>query len=241
VCTILIAWRCLPGAPLVLAANRDEFIGRPAAAPGILVDHPRIAGGRDLLAGGTWMAVAADGRVAAVTNRRSEMRDPSRRSRGELPLATLAAGDDAGMRRLVEGLDPAAYNPFNLLAVSPTQALVAHGGDRLEVVELQPGPHVLSVHDLDQAGEPRVEHLLTRLDEAAATAGGPDELLAAMERLLCDPEWACVHGDLYGTVSSSSVIVRDRGEVTYRHAPGRPCEVAHEDVGALLRPGQDSR
>src|SRR5438105_1387803 len=83
--------------------------GRPAAAPGILVDHPRIAGGRDLLAGGTWMVVAADGRVAAVTNRRSEMRDPSRRSRGELPLATLAAGDDAGMRHRVEGLDTPAY------------------------------------------------------------------------------------------------------------------------------------
>ena len=135
-CTILIAWRCLPGAPLVLAANRDEFIGRPAAAPGILVDHPRIAGGRDLLAGGTWMAVAADGRVAAVTNRRSEMRDPSRRSRGELPLATLAAGDDAGMRRLVEGLDPAAYNPFNLLVVSPELPRPDHSGGDLRLCAL---------------------------------------------------------------------------------------------------------
>ena len=240
-CTILLAWHCVPGAPVVLAANRDEFIGRPAAAPGILVDHPRIAGGRDLHAGGTWMAVAADGRVAAVTNRRSEMRDPSRRSRGELPLATLAAGDDAGVRRFVDGLDPSAYNPFNLLAVSRTQALVAHGGDRLEVVEVRPGPHILTVHDLDQAGEARVEHLLARLGEAAGRAAGPEELLAAMEELLRDPEEACVHGDLYGTVSSSSVIVRDRGEVTYRHAPGRPCEVAHEDVSALLRPGQDSR
>ncbi len=60
----------------MLAANRDEFLGRPRPPPAVLVDRPRIAGGRDLLAGGTWMAVAADGRVAAVTNRRSEMRDP---------------------------------------------------------------------------------------------------------------------------------------------------------------------
>jgi uncharacterized protein with NRDE domain len=241
VCTILLAWRCLPGAPIVLAANRDEFIGRPAAGPGILVDHPRVAGGRDLHAGGTWMAVAADGRVAAVTNRRSEMRDPTRRSRGELPLRALAGADDAAVRRFVEGLDPAAYNPFNLLAVSPTQALVAHGGDRLEIVELRPGPHVLTVHDLDQAGEPRVEHLLAGLDEAISRAARPEELLAAMEELLCDPEWACVHGDLYGTVSSSSVLVRDGGEITYRHAAGRPCEVAHRDVSGLLRDPQDSR
>ena len=240
-CTILLAWRCVPGASLVLAANRDEFIGRPAASPGILVDHPRIAGGRDLHAGGTWMAVGADGRVAAVTNRRSEMRDASRRSRGELPLATLGAGDDAAVRRFVEGLDPAAYNPFNLLAVSPTQALVAHGGDRLEVVEVPPGPHVLTVHDLDLEGEPRVERLLARLGEAASRAIGPEELLAAMEEMLCDPEDACVHGDLYGTVSSSSVVVRDGGGVTYRHAPGRPCDVTHQDLSALVRERQDSR
>lgn len=240
-CTILVAWGCLPGAPIVLAANRDEFVGRPAAAPGVLVERPRVAGGRDLLAGGTWMAVGADGRIAAVTNRRSETRDPSRRSRGELPLATLAAGDDAGVRRFVGDLDPTACNPFNLLALSATQALVAHGADRLEVVEMRPGPHVLTVHDLDRTAEPRVEHLLARLDEAVSRAAAPEQLLTAMEEILRDPEEACVHGDLYGTVSSSSVIVRDAGPITYRHAPGRPCEVAHEDVSALLAPGQDSR
>jgi uncharacterized protein with NRDE domain len=234
-CTILIAWRCVPGAAAVLAANRDEFLGRPAAAPAVLLEHPRIAGGRDLHAGGTWMAVAADGRVGAVTNRRSEMRDPSRRSRGELPLAVLTAGDDAATRRFVEGLDPAAYNPFNLLSLSRGQGLVAHGGDRLEVVELAPGPHVLSVHDLDQPGEPRVEHLLGLLDEAVGRAAGAGALLGEMEELLRDPEWACVHGDLYGTVSASSVIIPDAGEVIYRHAPGRPCEVAHRDVSGLLR------
>ncbi|MDB5114506.1 MAG: hypothetical protein JWL78_1576 [Chloroflexi bacterium] len=237
-CTILIAWRCVPGAPVVLAANRDEFLGRPAAAPAVLAERPRIAGGRDLVAGGTWMAVAADGRVAAVTNRRSEMRDPALRSRGELPLTVLGAGDDAAVRRLVAGLDPGEYNPFNLLALSRTQALVAHGAASLEVVELRPGPHVLSVHDLDQPGEPRVEHLLVRLDEAVGRATGPLALLEEMEDLLRDPEWACVHGDLYGTVSASSVIVPDAGAVVYRHAPGRPCEVAHGDLSGLLGSGR---
>ncbi len=232
-CTILIAWRCVPGVPVVLAANRDEFLGRPAAPPAVLAERPRIAGGRDLVAGGTWMAVAADGRVAAVTNRRSEMRDPTRRSRGELPLAVLGEGDDAGVRRLVTGLDPGAYNPFNLLALSRTQALVAHGVTPLEVVELQPGPHVLTVHDLDQPGEPRVEDLLARLDDAAGRAAGPLALLEEMEDLLRDPERGCVHGDLYGTVSASSVIVH-AGAVVYRHAAGRPCEVAHRDVSGLF-------
>jgi uncharacterized protein with NRDE domain len=240
-CTILLAWRCVPGAAAVLAANRDEFVGRPAAAPAVLLEDPLIAGGRDLHAGGTWMAVAADGRLGAVTNRRSEMRDPTRRSRGELPLAVLTAGGDAATRRFVESLDPAAYNPFNLLALSRTQALVAHGAERLEVIELTPGPHVLTVHDLDQPGEPKVEHLLARLDQAVGRAAGPGALLEEMEGLLRDPEWACLHGDLYGTVSASSVLIPDAGEVVYRHAPGRPCEVGHRDVSGLLRIPQDSR
>lgn len=233
-CTILIAWDCVPGTASVVAANRDEFLGRPAAAPGVLVDRPRIAGGRDLLAGGTWMAVAADGRIAAVTNRRSETRDPTRRSRGELPLAVLGAGDDAAVRRLIAGIDPAAYNPFNLLSLSRTRGLVAHGGARLEVVDLRPGPHVLTVHDLDAPAEPRVEHLLARLDAAIGRAASAAALLEEMEEILGDPEEACVHGDLYGTVSASSVIVPTAGRVVYRHAAGRPCELPHRDLSDLL-------
>jgi uncharacterized protein with NRDE domain len=235
VCTILLAWRCAPGAPAVLAANRDEFLGRASAPPALLARDPRIAGGRDLVAGGTWLAVAADGGLAAVTNRRAPMRDPRRRSRGELPLSVLRAGGDAAVRRLLAGVDPAAYNPFNLLAVSRGQALAAHGTETMEVVELQPGPHVLTVHDVDRPGEPRVEHLLGRLDDAVRRAPDAVALLLAMEDLLRDPEWACVHGDLYGTVSSSSVLVPEAGEVTYRHAPGRPCDAPHRDLSGLLR------
>jgi len=237
VCTILVAWRCLPGVPAALAANRDEFRGRASAPPGILADHPRIAGGRDLVAGGTWMAVAADGRVAAVTNRHAQLRDPHRRSRGELPLLVLEAGGDAAVRALLDGLDAAAYNPFTVLSVSRGQALVGHGTERLEVVELAPGPHVLTTLDVDQAGDPKVERLRARLDDAVCRAAGGMDLLLAMEEILRDPQWACLLGDEYGTVSSSSVLLAETGEVVYRHAGGPPCRAPHEDLGGLLRGG----
>ena len=46
------------------------------------------AGGRDLMAGGTWLAVNDHGVVAGLTNKPAEEgRDPSKRSRGEIPLA----------------------------------------------------------------------------------------------------------------------------------------------------------
>src|SRR5579859_5683856 len=93
-CTILLAWQNVNDADFVLAANRDELIDRPAEPPQLLVNNPPIVGGRDLLGGGTWLAVAEGERVCAVTNRRTGIkgeviRDPSRRSRGEIPVEAL--------------------------------------------------------------------------------------------------------------------------------------------------------
>ena len=244
-CTILLAWRCVPDAPLVLAANRDELRGRPSEGPQVLARHPTVAGGRDVLAGGTWLAVAADGRVAAVTNRRSEGRDPTRRSRGDLPLQALAAGDAAAMRRLVAGLSAAAYNPCNVLVADTVGAAAGRldGEGAVRVVDLQPGPHVLTVDDVDDRARTKVAALSDML-EAAVGVGDADAVLAAMEEVLRDHggpgrdgvDAACIHGDLYGTVSSSSVAVHAGGRIVYRHAPGQPCVTPHEDVSALLRP-----
>ena len=245
-CTILLAWRAVPGAPVVLAANRDELLDRPTLPPHVLVERPRIAGGQDALAGGTWMAVRADGAVAAVTNRRSEFRDPQRRSRGELPLALLRTGGDEEAYALLDALAPAEYNPFNALYVSPRRALVAEAhGDGLALRELDPGLHVLTVFDLDDRSQPKVDALCGRFE---LVAGGAEDdaaaLLDGMEEILRDHgepgregvDAACVHLDRYGTVSSSSVVVRDGGSITYRHAPGKPCVTPHGDCSALLQP-----
>ena len=84
-----------PATPIVLAANRDELIARPSAPPGVLSESPLIVGGRDLVAGGTWLAVAADGadlrghQPPSRARARRSRRIPSRRSRGEIPLALL--------------------------------------------------------------------------------------------------------------------------------------------------------
>jgi uncharacterized protein with NRDE domain len=243
-CTILVAWRVDPEAPLMLAANRDELLARATEGPQVLVDDPRVAGGRDVVAGGTWLAVAADGRVAAVTNRRVETtRDPARRSRGELPLRVLSARGDPGAEHVLADLDPADYNPANLLSASRDHAFVAHlEGPRSRVVELTPGVHVLSTVDLDAPGDEKVGRLLAGMEAIVARSHPAEELVVRLEHMLEDhgPDRsaglgaACIHGDVYGTRSSSSVVLWADGRVTYRHAPGRPCEHAREDVSALL-------
>ena len=57
-----------PTYKLIVAANRDEFYNRPTAAANWWEDHPQLLAGRDLRAGGTWMALTKDGRFAALTN-----------------------------------------------------------------------------------------------------------------------------------------------------------------------------
>ncbi len=104
--------------PLVVASNRDEFFSRPAQrlawwSPG--EGLPDILGGRDLEAGGTWLGLTAQGRLALVTNVRStNPQDPQAPSRGEIVPRWLAgdmAPDRYWMHTALSG-----YNGFNLIA-----------------------------------------------------------------------------------------------------------------------------
>jgi uncharacterized protein with NRDE domain len=243
VCTILLAWRSHPTAPIVLAANRDELIARPSAPPGVLSENPLILGGRDLVAGGTWLAVAADGAVCAVTNRHPGegppvAPDPTRRSRGEIPVALLS-GDREDVRSRLAGLGHARYNPVNVLWVDGNRALVAHVDDSgpVRVVELAPGPHVLTTRDVDDSRSAKVAMLSAGMDRVLAAGADPRVTIAGLKAMLADNtsataspvDAACIHGDVYGTVSASTVIAGG-GQVVYEHAPGRPCVTPFEDV-----------
>ena len=242
-CTILLAWRCHHDARVVLAANRDELIARPSAPPGVLSPSPLILGGRDLVAGGTWLAVAADGTICAVTNRNPGVEppaapDPTRRSRGAIPLALLA-GDRADIPSRLRALGPGRYNPVNVLWLDHDRALVAHVDDSgpVRVIELAPGRHVLTTRDVDDANNPKVAMLLAGMDRVLETDGDIDTTIAGLRAMLANHtsasdspvDAACIHGDVYGTVSASTVIAGE-GLLVYEHAPGRPCVTPFEPV-----------
>ncbi len=119
-CLIVFAWQVVPGAPLIAAANRDEFYDRPAAAACAWPEHPQVYAGRDLKFGGSWMGITRDGpsgpRFAALTN----IRGPQERrldapSRGALVADYLAGTMSAGdyVRSIADGSE--AYNGFNLV------------------------------------------------------------------------------------------------------------------------------
>jgi uncharacterized protein with NRDE domain len=92
VCLIAIAHRASARYPLVIAANRDEDYERPSLPAGFW-DDQGIAGGRDAVHGGSWLAINRNGRFAAVTNLRGSVRTTQPRSRGEL-VSDFVRGDE---------------------------------------------------------------------------------------------------------------------------------------------------
>jgi uncharacterized protein with NRDE domain len=92
-CLIALAWKARPDLPLIVAANRDEFFARPTRPAHVWDDAPQVVGGRDLRAGGSWLAVTGGGRFAAITNIRYAQIEGGP-SRGAL-VAGFIKGDES--------------------------------------------------------------------------------------------------------------------------------------------------
>jgi hypothetical protein len=97
-CTLIVGRNVLGADTVLLGANRDEDPARPTDPPGVLMERPLVAGGRDRLAGGTWLALREGRAAVAVLNRHDpDVAPGERRSRGLLALDVAAA---------VEAFDP---------------------------------------------------------------------------------------------------------------------------------------
>ena len=114
-CLIAFGIHAHPRWRFVLAGNRDEFHARPTAAATQLDSEGRVLGGRDLQAGGGWLQVSAEGRLAAVTNVRLGRPEAAMRSRGAL-VHDFAHGTDSADHYAARLLPEAsAFGRFNLL------------------------------------------------------------------------------------------------------------------------------
>ncbi len=146
-CLLVLAVRQHAEHPIILAGNRDEFHARAASAAGWWDDRPDVLGGRDLEAGGTWLALHRNGRFATVTNyREAQPASTKRRSRGLLVTEYLES--KLSPLGYLESIDGRAYVGFNLL-VGDTKS-VAYVSNRGGVArDLAPGVYGLSNGLLD--------------------------------------------------------------------------------------------
>jgi uncharacterized protein with NRDE domain len=188
-CTLVILRRPEHDWPVVIGANRDEMIDRPAEPPGRhWPDRAEIVAGLDLLAGGSWLGVNDWGVAAAVLNRHGSLGPADGvRSRGELVLEALDHADAVDAAAALSDLDPAAYRSFNLIVADNRDAFwLRHtGADRIEVRPIPDGLSIIAAGDLDELMTPRLR--LARPRFAAAPPPDPDrDDWTAWEQLLGD-------------------------------------------------------
>jgi uncharacterized protein with NRDE domain len=146
-CLLVFAWKAHPDYPLIIAANRDEFHARPSQDAHWWPDLPNVLAGRDLQAGGTWLAVSRSGRFATVTNYREQPR-PQRglRSRGEIATKFVSGSEDA--MTCVASLAGDSYAGVSVIAADgDSVCYTSNRGD--EPRSLEPGVYGLSNASLD--------------------------------------------------------------------------------------------
>lgn len=146
-CLVVFAWKTHPKYKLVLAANRDEFHRRPTQALGWWNDCPNVLAGRDLQAGGTWLAASRTGRIATVTNYREQVGAHTEiRSRGEIVTSFVGGGTEPDV--FSQSIAGDQFAGFNLLAALDDKlCYVSNRGNTTTC--LSPGIYGLSNASLD--------------------------------------------------------------------------------------------
>lgn len=225
-CLVAFALGVSQDYPLILAANRDEMHERPSAPAEWWKDCPNILGGRDLLAGGTWLGVNRKGRLATVTNLRHEADNQSTISRGHLVSDYLATEGDAENFREKIDKEKKVFGPFNLLIFDG--AIFHYFSNRAETARLEPGVHAISnvkrgttlpkILRAKQGLEKclSANDLIKCLFKLLSDANTYDDLSIAeeTERMPHDAT-LFVKGPYYGTRSSTVVLFSNRGKVRF--------------------------
>ena len=227
-CLVGVALNHFKDYPLVIVANRDEYHARPTQSLHQWHDAPKIYAGRDQVAGGTWLGVSAEGRVAVLTNLRGHpMPCEDAPSRGDLVSGFLNAEMPA--EEWLAQLMPrvADYAGFNLMVSDDGREfhLLSNAGDRSV---LGRGVHAISNGRM-AATWPKTQGLKNALAqcETASDVGGllgmledtqvaPDAVLPVtgvgieLERMLAP---RLIVGAEYGTRSSSILRMSRQGDL----------------------------
>lgn len=212
-CLILFAIDPDPDCHLIVAANRDEQHARATSRADYWQDHSQILGGRDLVAGGTWLGVNNQGRFAAVTNFAEVPPDPlPPGSRGELTADFLST--DIQCEPYLASVQKKAqhYRGFNLL-ISDGSDVYYYSNRDDEVRKLGPGFYGLSNQLLDcdwpkvVAGTQEIESTVIETKETELFS----ELFTMLQFTGDDTPHSAkfILGDTYGT--SVSTVVRKTG------------------------------
>ena len=222
-CLIALAHRAHPRWPLVIAANRDEFYARPTRAAHWWDDAPDVFGGRDLRAGGSWMAMTRGGRFAMVTNVRGiglAEAGPDTPSRG-----TLVGDFVRGAARPLEfaqQVERERYQGFHLVC-GEAGGVVAHVSTDAAARVLEPG--IFAVSNAPSSIDwPKIAYAREAMERALAS----DDIKQELMRFLTTPRGGPIENEVfvsvpemgYGTRSSTVVLVAADGSIDFTERSG---------------------
>ena len=237
-CTLIALYRCTPGAYLWIAANRDEFLHRPAEGPALREwNGGPVVAPLDRQAGGTWWGLNVNGVFAALTNRPTAAQNPARRSRGLLVADALSHATAAGAAAELCALPAGEYNPFNLFVADRESAFAVVYDHGPKLWPLEPGVHVIGNADPNARDVAKIRRTLERAEgiregDGDKIASGLEEICRAHDEGLDPLGSPCVHAGGYGTRSSALMRL---GEGSFlRHADGPPCTISYQDLTPLL-------
>ncbi|EYU40478.1 hypothetical protein MIMGU_mgv1a011731mg [Erythranthe guttata] len=243
-CISVFIWKSHPIYPLLLFLNRDEYHSRPTTPLGWWHDG-EILGGRDEVAGGTWLACGRDGKLAFVTNVREIRSNSQLKSRGDLPVRFLTSKKNPQefAEEVMGEVDE--FSGFNLIVADVCSMSMVYITNRPKqgapfVAQVSPGIHVLSNANLDTPW-PKAERLRHSFEDVVRKRIEGEISLKEMSGTLMNdttkdedesklpriypPEFeyllsaifveADTPSGRYGTRSSSGVAVNTRGAVSF--------------------------
>lgn len=240
-CTLIVSVGQWPSCPLLVAANRDESLSRPATGPRWWPHEPFFAP-RDEHAHGTWLGVTQHGMFVGLTNRFDSSNDVTRESRGALVVEALRHRSPLQLHHTLEGLSPDRFNPFHLLASDGRDTSVTWSDGRaIHQQTLGPGLHIVTERSL--GGDDRARATLIRDHWQTISPDGARPGIDSLQRLLSltrpdDPVGGvCVEipGFDYGTRSSFVLFGLEKPQVF--SADGRPDRVPLRDLTAAFALG----
>ena len=240
-CLLAIQYRLVPEAPILVAANREESYSRPSLLPSIQSGKPRVLCGTDQQAGGTWLGVNQHGLLVAASNRRKLMPTLVSRSRGLLCRDLLRCGSAReAVDMALEELSTGTYDGVNYVCADAESGWVVHGGDEVEVVQLEEGLSLVGNGDMNDMRDERV--VLARRLLTLQTLDSPVKFLAVASKAFARPASQpgrpsmVLRGKQRGTVSSIliSLGLKPRDAI-FQYAAGPPDTTKYEDYSPLLR------
>lgn len=240
-CLLALQFRTCGAAPVMIAANREEYFDRPAQPPTIQPGQPRVLCGTDLRAGGTWLGVNEFGLVVGVTNRYRTNLPETPRSRGALCRDLLLCGSaQESIDLAVAELSTGHYAGANFLCADARRAFIVQYEETLNVTELAPGLHLMTNWAVDDRTDER--QLFARFLFAKRYPNSPDTFLETAAEICrqgpVGPQGPTIilRAEDRGTVSSTLMAITKRVEDSkFLYADGAPDQVEYQDFSTSLR------